>query len=578
MESFPSDVRVVIVGAGPVGLSAALQLGRANIPTLLLERHPGTSTHPRGHFLNARTMELFRQWGIEQQVAAAGLPAELSLGFGWVTRMAREELGRIMVTDDPELLSEAEEVSPSRICSCPQDVLEPILLQAAQSYSSVDVRFGVQVTSVADTEEGVVIQGEANGSSIEVRGDYLLAADGAHSSIREALEIRTSGLEPYGDLMSVYFRADLTPYTRRRPYIVWWVINGDTQGGFIAIDGKDRWTYNFGYDRERESAADYPLQRCAEIVRQAVGAPELDLDIRSVLSWDLSLGVAEQYRSGRILLVGDAAHHFPPTGGYGMNTGVQDTHNLVWKLAAVLKGQADSSLLDTYRPERRPVAESNGQHSVANSKKMAETHALFGDRELLKEIETEAGLALREEIAAAIPNQAEHFFKSAGQVFGFIYESAAVVEDGSPTCSSTAGEYVATGRPGARAPHIWLRAADGRRLSTIDLAVDRFVLLAAEDGAAWREAMQEIAAARRVNAGAYIVGATGDLVDEDGRWSDVFGVGSTGAVLLRPDGHVAFRAQSEAESPRATLDAAFDQIFGLSSGRSSQRLDSARAR
>jgi hypothetical protein len=135
---------------------------------------------------------------------------------------------------------------------------------------------------------------------------------------------------------------------------------------------------------------------------------------------------------------------------------------------------------------------------------------------------------------------------------------------------------VATGRPGARAPHIWLRAADGRRLSTIDLALDRFVLLAAEDGGAWYEAMQEIASARRVDAGTYVVGATGDLIDEDGRWSEVFGVSSTGAVLLRPDGHVAFRAQSEPASPRASLDAAFDQIFGLSSGRSSQRLESAR--
>src|SRR5882762_11858990 len=155
MKSLPRDVRVVIVGAGPAGLSAALQLGRANIPTLLLERRGGTSTHPRGHYLNARTMELFRQWGIERQVVDAALPPELSLGFGWVTRIAGEELGRILVSDDPELLRELEEVSPAGVCSCPQDMLEPILLEAALSLACVDIRFGVEVTGLTQTEDGV---------------------------------------------------------------------------------------------------------------------------------------------------------------------------------------------------------------------------------------------------------------------------------------------------------------------------------------------------------------------------------------------------------------------------------------
>jgi 2-polyprenyl-6-methoxyphenol hydroxylase-like FAD-dependent oxidoreductase len=562
MTSLPSDVRVVIVGAGPAGLTAALQLGRANIPTLLLERRGSTSTHPRGHYLNARTMELFRQWGIERQVVDAALPPELSLGFGWVTRIAGEELGRILVTDDPELRREIEEVSPSRVCSCPQDMLEPILLEAALSQASVDIRFGFEVTGVTQTDDGVTVHAAPEGAAqpLEVRGEYVLAADGVQSPIRQSLGITTSGLDAFAEVISVYFRADLTPYTKRRPYILWWVVNADTQGGFIAIDGIDRWTYSFGYDQTQEEIADYPPERCAEIVRKAVGAAGIEIDVRSVLPWQMSLGVAEQYRQGRVLLVGDAAHYFPPTGGYGMNTGIQDAHNLAWKLAAVLEGRAAPALLDTYGVERQPVAQSNGEQSITNSVKLAET--LVGDHALIEMIETEAGRPLREQIAAAIPNQVEHFFKSAGQVFGMIYKSTAVVDDGSPVDPSTAGTYAATARPGARIPHMWLRAPDGRELSTLDLTADRFVLMAGEDGEPWCRAMREVGHHRMLDVGAYVVGPNGDLRD-DGTWARNFGIERTGALLVRPDGHVGFRASAGSDSPADELGHALDQILGL---------------
>jgi putative polyketide hydroxylase len=556
--------RVIVVGAGPVGLTAAVQLGRAGIPTVLLERRRGTSTHPRGHFLNPRTMELFRQWGIADEVEAAALPAELSLGFGWVTRMAGTELGRLMVTDDPDLLAEAEKHSPSRVCSCPQDILEPILLKAAQSYPSVEVRFEEQVVALSQGDDGVVVEirSAAGGATTQLQADYLIAADGSKSTIRDLVGIGRSGIDTYGRLVSVYFKADLTPYTRGRPYIVWWIINADTQGGFIALDGVERWTYNFGFDPELEDPSDFTVERCTEIVRQAVGDPDLQPEVRNVLVWDLSLGIADRYQSGRVLLAGDAAHHFPPTGGYGMNTGIQDAHNLVWKLTAVLRGYADPSLLHSYELERKPVAEANGELSVSNSKKMAETHALFPDRELIASIETDAGRGLRQQIADAVPNQAEHFFKSAGQVFGMIYESDAVVDDGSQVQRSTPGNYRVSGHPGARAPHIWLRRDDGVRISTIDLPSRGFVLLAGPDGEAWRAAGIELASARGFELDAFTVGPGGDFHDEDDAFLDQFGIGPAGAVLIRPDGHVAFRSHASPEAPGDDLEQAFDQILG----------------
>jgi hypothetical protein len=274
----------------------------------------------------------------------------------------------------------------------------------------------------------------------------------------------------------------------------------------------------------------------------------------------MSLGIAERYRQGRVLLVGDAAHYFPPTGGYGMNTGIHDAHNLVWKLAAVLEGRADPVLLDSYGAERRPVAQSNGELSVANSIKMEET--LIGEHPLAEHIEMESGRPLREQIAAAIPNQAEHFFRSAGQVFGAIYDSAAVIDDGSRVERSTAGTYVATARPGARAPHVWLHARDGRELSTVDLPSDGFVLLAGEGGEAWCEAIRDVARARGLTVEAYVVGPEGDLRD-DGTWAQMFGVEGTGAVLVRPDGHVACRVATASQAPAEELARALDQILGL---------------
>jgi hypothetical protein len=243
-----------------------------------------------------------------------------------------------------------------------------------------------------------------------------------------------------------------------------------------------------------------------------------------------------------------------------MNTGIQDAHNLAWKLVAVLERRAAPALLDTYGAERRPVAQSNGEQSITNSVKMAET--LVGDNALVQAIETEAGRPLRDQIAAAIPNQAEHFFKSAGQVFGMIYESAAVVDDGSPVQRSSAGAYVASARPGARMPHAWIRARDGRELSTLDLASDRFVLLAGEDGELWCDAMREVGHNRMLDVKAYVLGPNGDVSD-DGTLAQKLGIGSTGAVLVRPDGHVGFRASTGSESPVDELGQAIDQILGL---------------
>ncbi|MEU7004113.1 FAD-dependent monooxygenase [Nonomuraea sp. NPDC046570] len=536
-----TEVEVLVVGAGPVGLSTALMLGRFGIKTRVVERRVSTSTHPKAHVINPRTMELFRQWGIADRIRAAALPLEHGIGVGWMTRMTGIELGSIVASDDPGELAKMLADSSEGIVSCPQDEIEPILLEAVRALG-VDVSFDAELTGIAQDSAGVDVTVRRTGESAEssMRARYVVAADGARSPVRELLGIRSDEIAPVGHMINAHFQADLTHLTRDRPYVVWWIINLRTQGAFIALNGSDRWTYNFAFDPARESAGDFPPERCAEIIREAAGDPDLTIDVRSVLPWKLEIAIAERFRDGRVFLAGDAAHRFPPTGGFGMNTGVQDAHNLAWKLAAVLRGQAGERLLATYEEERVPVARFNATQSMRNAEKMAQTGALLTDPQALSAIEEPAGGELRTRLAAAIPAQKEHFFFQ-GQTFGHVYASAAVIDDGSQAPRSTIGEYRMSARPGALAPHAWFRTADGARVATVDLMRDGFLVLTGPHGQPWIDAARDVGREFGLAIAAYRVGPDGDLQDEDDAWQQVWGVGPRGCVVVRPDGHVALR-------------------------------------
>ena len=258
----------------------------------------------------------------------------------------------------------------------------------------------------------------------------------------------------------------------------------------------------------------------------------------------MSAAVADRWRVGPVFLAGDAAHVLPPTGGFGMNTGVQDAKNLVWKLAAVLKGQAGESLLDTYDAERRPLAIMTTEASLENSLSMGRTVRQDG-----------AKLARPE------------FLSEQGLIFGASYESRAVIPDGSPppAIADPVTQYVPSARPGSRAPHVWLdRAGDqrGERVSTIDLFGGRFVLLAGPQGGAWAEAAAHLAAPRRPELIAHAIGGAGELADPDGKWQESYGIASDGAVLVRPDGYVGWRSRTGTDDPVGALAGALDRILG----------------
>ena len=542
------ETPVLIVGGGPVGLSASIFLSDLGVPSLLLERHPGTSIHPKARGINVRTMEIYRQHGVEAAVRAAGLPPDRARFIIWARTLAGEELERRI---PGRARPEAVRISPIANCLCAQDDLEPVLRRHAESLAPATLRFGVDVVALAQDEAGVTATVRDAGGERQVRARYAIAADGAHSRVRDALGIGMTGRAGLYRSINLLLRADLTPWVADRPAALYFIEQPGLRGTFLTINGRNRWGFlinNLPMDVDVDA---YTRERCADVVRQAAGVPDLGVEILGIAPWTAAAQVAERYRAGRIFLAGDAAHHMPPTGGFGMNTGVQDVHNLAWKLAAVLQGWGAPALLDTYEGERLRLGRTITEQSLANAASM--------------------GRVGPDAVAvAALPTQAPgnrarpEFLNEVGMIFGASYASAAIVPDGTPPVevADPVTEYVPTARPGGRAPHVWLQR-NGSELSTIDLVGRRFTLLGGPGGAAWCEAARAAAAERGAPLDAIAVGVDGDLRDREGAWLAAYGVEPDGAVLVRPDGHVAWRRSGLARDCRAEMNAALGQVLGL---------------
>ena len=536
------EVPVLIVGGGPVGLTASLLLSAHGVRSLLVERHSGTAVHPKARAVNARSMEIYRQCGVEAAIRAAGLAPEHTGLVVWTRTLAGAELERrVPWRSAPQSAA----VSPVRNCLCAQDVLEPVLRAAAERQAPGALRFGSEVTACSQDDGGVTatLIERASGASSRVRAEYAIAADGAQSPMRRWLGVAMHGHEQVYDSVNILLRADLRPFTAHRPAALYFVEQPRLKATFLTINAVDRWGFlvndlsAFG-----PAAADVTPQRAAELVRMAVGIADLDVEILGMLPWTASARVAEHYACGRIFLAGDAAHEMPPTGGFGLNTGVQDVHNLAWKLAFVLTHQAGAALLSSYHEERQPVGRAVTSQSLENCLSMGRGSG----REPFR--------------AHARPE----YLNEQGLIFGASYASTAVLPDGTPppTLANAVTDYVASARPGARAPHVWLRRA-GAPLSTIDLFGRGFVLLAGPRGGAWLRAAEGRAGAFGPRFAALCVGSD---ADPDGVWPGAYGVDEEGAVLVRPDGHVGWRCRAGVADPAAALAAAVRRLLHNPSG------------
>lgn len=533
-------VPVLIVGGGPVGLMASLLLSRLGIRSLLVERHPGTAIHPKARGINARTMEVFRQQDVEAAVRKAGLPPERTGLIVWAKSLAGEEIERRVPWGRSE---RSADVSPVRACLCAQDYLEPVLRRCAEEQAPGELRFNTELKSFRQNGSGVsATLGDAGSGAEEiVEARYMIAADGAQSPVRAALGVRMDGRRDVYDSVNILLEADLRPWTQDRPAALYFIENDRLRGTFLTINAHDRWGFLVNSLKAQGYAPeDFTPERSVELVRLAAGVPDLPVKVLGVAPWVASAHVAERYRHGSIFLAGDAAHEMPPTGGFGMNTGVQDVHNLCWKLALVLQGRAADSLLQTYHDERQPLARTITEQSLANAISMGR-------------------LQKTRETTGARPE----YLNEQGMIFGARYESAAVVADGSPppAVANPVTDYVPSARPGGRAPHAWLQRQDGERVSSIDLLGKGFVLLAGARGGEWARAAKAIQATNGIEVTAITVG-NGALQAADGGWRETYGIDESGAVLVRPDGYVGWRSASGAADPAAALAHAMGAIVG----------------
>lgn len=483
-------------------------------------------------------MEVYRQCGVEADVRAAGL-APHSIGLVvWTESLAGKEIERRV---PGRATPKNQAMTPVLNCLCAQDDLEPVLRRFAEAQPLAELCFDMELTDISQNAAGAdaVVTDRLTGTETPVHAHYVIAADGAQSRIRRMLNVRMIGRESVYDSVNILFNADLRPWTAHRPAALYFVEQPDLRATFLTINANDRWSFlihsikHYGY-----TAADFTPDRCVALIRQAVGIADLPVSILGVSAWEASAHVADRYDHGRIFLAGDAAHEMPPTGGFGLNTGVQDVHNLAWKLAAVLHGHADISLLDTYHPERQPLGVAITRASLENSLSMGRTSRQDG---------------------AKLPRA--EFLSEQGLIFGASYESAAVIPDGTPPPDiiDTVTQYLPSARPGCRAPHVWLDRG-GERISTIDLFGPHFVLLTGPGGHDWRTAARALSGPSRPALLAYTIGD--ELTDPDGAWLDTYGVDDDGAVLVRPDGQVAWRSRSSRGEALSTLQSALDRVLG----------------
>ena len=528
---------VLVVGAGPVGLALAGDLGWRGIDCMLVERSDGVIQQPRMDMVGIRSMEFCRRWGIVPWVESAGYNRDYPQDCAWVTDLNGYEFGReFFPTPAAE---QCPPTSPQKRERCPQNFFDPVLVRFARSTGHVDLRYETELESFEDRGDHVhaTLKSTTRGERRTVQAQYLVGCDGGASGVRQALGIGMTGEPVLSYTTNVIFRCDGLErlHTKQPAYRYIFIGPEGTWATLVAINGRDQWRFSLVGDATRREVSEAEMRQA--IVR-AVGR-EFDFEILSVLPWVRRQLVADRYRQGRVFIAGDAAHLTSPTGGFGMNTGILDAVNLSWKLAAVVQGWGGPQLLDSYEFEQHPVAVRNVTEASENLRRMLSPRVLKPDPAVFDQNDPNIDAARREYGARYTEMMRREWF-SVGIHLGYVYEgSPIVVPDGTPSPPNEVSRYTPSARPGSRAPHVWL--AEGQ--STLDLFGQSFVLLRFGEAPPAVDALTEAAAAAGV-----------PLRVVDVRHAAAEQLYQRRLVLVRPDGSVAWRADAVPSDAASLVD------------------------
>lgn len=582
-----ADVPVLIVGGGGAGLTASMLLSQLGVETLLISALPTTSVLPKAHVLNQRSMEILTDAGVADEIYRRGTPPEQMAYSAYYAGLVGpdpiygRQICRMESWGAGGMDLDWAAASPCRQTNLPQIRLEPILKARADALAPGRVIFNTELIDLEQDEDGVTatVRDKATGHDTAVRARYLLACDGGRT-VGRRLGIEMQGARDVMRIVSVYMSADLSRWARDPDVLIrWiWIPHRGTFATLVPMGpdhwgpDSEEWVFHYNYDTEDTRAID-DAQVIADM-KDALGLPDLDAQVHVVSRWSLEGILADRFQIGRVFLVGDAAHRHPPTGGLGLNSAIHDAHNICWKLAAVLRGQANEEILATYETERRPVDGRNVQRSMENGLNHVAVGQAMGFERGADATANLAGLrrALgdsaadrpqrRAALAAAAAQSME--FREHCVEYGQRYASAAVVVDGETQAPlDDVHLYVPSTQPGSPLPHAELEDLDGVRLPLMQLVrPGRFLLIAGEEGADWCAAARELAEANGLPLDAIRIGhLDGDYRDPRCAWLRQREIGRRGAVLVRPDRYVAWRSTGAAGDPAGELGSALTRIL-----------------
>ena len=584
------QVPVLIVGGGGAGLTASMTLSNLGVDSLLVSSLPTTSSLPKAHVLNQRAMEIFTEVGVAPEIYKRSTPAQNMRATGWYAGLTGphdgygRKLGELEVWGggytDPDYVA----ASPCRTCNLPQIRLEPVLKEHAEKLNPGGVRFNHELVNLAQDGDGVTatVRDKDSDSTYRVRARYLIAADGGRT-VGKLVGVEMNGPRDIMKMVSIHMTADLSPWATDDDVLIRWLVNPDFGGSWSGVlvpmgpdhwgPASEEWVFHMQYATDDPDAMQE--EKVLARMRATLGLPdELQVTIHRISQWVMEGVIADKFRQGRVFFAGDAAHRHPPTGGLGLTSAIADVYNLTWKLAAVLSGRAGDGLLDTYEAERKPVDQNNIDNAIANAMNhftIDQALNLSPDKTpqenwaelapLWQELPDSA--AKRHALNRAIGSQTMEFHHHNVE-FGYRYDSTAVVHDGSPQYVplDPVRLYEPSTKPGHPMPHAFVeRQGERTALGTL-VHGGKFLLLAGEEGHAWVEAAEKLAAENDLPLVAGTVGVLdSDFVDVRCAWLKNRAISSTGVVLVRPDRYVAFRSLDAVDDPHTALKDALSQVL-----------------